>query len=197
MKNNEFTADNYVREELKFNPVNEQLFSVLVLVIAVIVFGAPFLLIWFDSWQILFDNLGAGLENRILNIGIITVVFILGVIVHKLLHGIFYAIFTKHGFKATKFGVGKGYAYCETREIMRTKHFIVGLMVPMIILGIIPSIVSIFTGNVNLLAFGIVFTAAGAGDTLILTRIFRDRNETWFENLPSILEWNVYRPIRN
>ena len=37
---------------------------------------------------------------------------------------------------------------------------------------------------------------AGAGDMLILMKTIKDRNETWFENLPSIEKWNVYRPIK-
>jgi hypothetical protein len=161
-----------------------------------VVYSIPFTLIWFDNPQalLLLDGEAAtfGLLPSILLI-------IAGFIVHEFIHAFFYAPYAKNGFKSVKIGVvlKKGYAYCDCREIMRSNKFIVGLVMPMIILGIIPSVVSMFIGNMTLLIFGILFTGAGAGDVLILAKIFKDRKRTWFENLPSISKWYVYKPIKD
>jgi len=87
---------------------------------------------------------------------IIAFVIIVGVIFHELIHGIFYVRNSKNGFKSIKFGmvVEKFYAYCESKEIIRTKQFIVGLVMPMFLLGITSAIISIIIGNAWVLLFG-------------------------------------------
>ncbi|MCL2364289.1 MAG: DUF3267 domain-containing protein [Defluviitaleaceae bacterium] len=198
MANNDFIIDDYTKEKLSFNPVREQLFGFFILFMAGLIFGVPFFIKWAASFYGFFDNAEPRFIIRFVVInGILgIVIFIIGIIIHELLHGVFYAMFVKDGLKSIKFGIvlKEGYVYCESKEVMRSNQFIIGLMMPMIILGIIPAIISIFNGSMSLLLFGIVFTMAGAGDTLILTRIIKDRNKTWFENLPSIGEWNVYKP---
>jgi hypothetical protein len=200
MANNDFIVDNYTKEELIFNPVRELLFGLFLFLITGLAFGIPFFLRWASYFHGFFDYAEFSFIIRFMAInGILgIVIFILGIITHEILHGIFYALFLKNGIKSIKFGIvlKKGYAYCESKEVMRTNQFIVGLMMPTIILGIIPSTISIFTGSMALWIFGLVFTMAGAGDMLILMKTIKDRNETWFENLPSIEKWNVYRPIK-
>lgn len=151
---------------------------------------------WLDNFQAFL--LFGGAET---NFGLLpsVLIFIAGVIIHELIHAIFFAFYAQNGFKSIKIGavLKKGYAYCDCREIMHSNQFIVGLIMPMIILGIVPSIISIFIGSTGLLIFGIIFTGAGSGDILILSKIFKDRNSTWFENLPSISKWYVYKPIKN
>jgi len=197
--NNDFVIDDYIQEELTFNPVRELLFGLFLFLTTGLAFGIPFFLRWGSYFHGFFDYAEFSFIIRFMAInGILgIVIFILGIITHEILHGIFYALFLKNGLKSIKIGIvlKKGFAYCESKEVMRTNQFIIGLMMPTIILGIIPSIISIFNGSMGLFLFGLVFTMAGAGDILILTRIIKDRNETWFENLPSIGKWSVYRPI--
>ena len=63
--------------------------------------------------------------------------------------------------------------YCHCDEPMRIPGYMMGAMMPCVILGIIPSIVALLIGNLPLLAWGIFFIAAAAGDiwmTWLLTK---------------------------
>jgi hypothetical protein len=201
MRRNEFVPENYEKVELKFNTVWETIFNVIMFVVVGLIFAIPFSFIWSLSIEEiiysagLFDGglLAGGDRQRLL---IVVIVVVIGIVVHELLHGVFYARYMKNGFKSIKMGVKFPYAYCESKEIMRTNEYIVGLIMPMIILGVIPAIISIFIGHAYLLLFGVFFTAAGSSDLLIFFKISKDRKSTWFENLPSINKWYVYKPSK-
>jgi hypothetical protein len=59
-------------------------------------------------------------------------------------------------------------------DIVKANIFAVAMM-PCVILGIIPSIVAMFIGNLPLLAWGIFFIAAAAGD-IWMTWLLRKEN---------------------
>ena len=116
-----------------------------------------------------------------------------------MIHGFFFAVFSKNKFKSIKFGLvlKKGYAYCKCKEILRTNQYAVGLLTPTIILGIIPSIVSLFIGNSDLLLFGAILTGAGGSDILVFKKLAKDIKGTWFkEDLVNDEILYIYKPKR-
>jgi len=203
MQRNEFEPQNFEKVELKFNFILENLYLLffmgLVLVIII-----PYNLIWSTSFEEFFYVTGlfsqggflvgdnASLQRSIAYV----VVLVIGVVIHELIHGFFYARYMKNGFKSVKIGFKFPFAYAESKKVIRTNQFIIGLVMPMVILGAIPSIIATMIGNPFLMLFGYVFIVAGSSDTLILLRTFKDRKNTWFENLPSINKYYVYRPIK-
>ena len=61
---------------------------------------------------------------------------------------------------------------------MKLKHYRLGGVMPYVILGIVPSLISLISGNSAMLLFGIVFTFAAGGDLTILWLLRKeDRNE--------------------
>ncbi len=132
------------------------------LVLFTVIFAVPFFIIWqnnlsgnfFDS-DLIFVNLFTPLAGTII-----------GIIIHELIHGIFFAMYARKGFKSVKFGIlwKMLTPYCHCKEPLKIRHYIIALLAPFIILGIIPGIISLFTGNLILLLFGIVFSGAAAGD---------------------------------
>ena len=63
--------------------------------------------------------------------------------------------------------------YCHCDEPMHIPGYMMGAMMPCIVLGVIPAIVALFIGSLPLLAWGIFFIAAAAGDvwmTWLLTK---------------------------
>ena len=204
MQRNEFDPQNFDKIELKFNFILENLYFLLFMGLMLVVL-IPYTLIWSTSLQEFFDDTGLFSQGGGFFVGdnaslqrLITylVVFVIGVVIHELIHGFFCARYIKNGFKSVKIGFKFPFAYAESKEVMPTNKFIIGLIMPMIILGVIPSIIATIIGNQYLLLFGYAFIVAGSGDTLILFRIFKDRKSTWFENLPSINKWYVYKPIK-
>lgn len=94
----------------------------------------------------------------------------IGIIIHELIHGITWQFFSKKKSNAIKYGIDwktmSPYAHCK--EPMEIKAYRLGTVMPAIILGFLPAIVGIFTGNPFIFIFGLAFILAAGGDILIL-----------------------------
>ena len=64
---------------------------------------------------------------------------------------------------------------------------------PLVILGIVPAVISIITGNLLLLFFGILFTMAAAGDILMFIKLMKEKKDTWIYDSPTDIGFDVYR----
>ncbi len=183
--------NNYDKEKLTIDLVWANIFSFLILIPVFLIFGIPFYLLWGNEigLQNIREMLGASSSFFII------MIIILGVIVHELIHGIFWSIFAKKGFKSMKFGIlWKMFTpYCHCKEPLKVKHYIIGAIMPAIILGIIPSFLSIIIGNFELLLFGVFFTIAGAGDFLIINLIRKENLNDLVQDHPSEAGCYIYR----
>ncbi len=144
-------------------------FALVILVVSAIMFLVPFYLIWKDKKPI--DELLGSVSQW----SITFILFIVGVVVHELIHGLTWACYAKSGWKSISFGmIWKMLTpYCHCDEPMRIPGYMMGAMMPCIILGVIPAVVALFIGNLPLLAWGILFIASAAGDiwmTWLLTK---------------------------
>ncbi|GHT74729.1 hypothetical protein AGMMS50262_08320 [Bacteroidia bacterium] len=191
----EFRLEDYRQERLTIDIVWANIFGVLILIPIAFIFGLPYYLIWKDTF-----SLDAFDEFVSKHIGfsfplIAFAVLVLGIIAHELIHGIFWAQYAKNGFKSIKFGILLKMLtpYCHCKEALKVKHYIIGAVMPAIILGIIPSIIAICIGNIGLLAFGIIFTMAAAGDFLIINLLRKENKEDWVQDHPSEAGCYIYR----
>ena len=149
--------------------VKANIFAIVIMVVAAIVLLEPFYLIWGGRKPML-EMLGSGTQWIVA-----FVAMIIGIVVHELIHGITWACYAPSGWKSISFGVMWKMLtpYCHCDEPMRIPGYMMGAMMPCVVLGIIPSIVAMFIGNLPLLAWGIFFIAAAAGDiwmTWLLTK---------------------------
>jgi hypothetical protein len=64
---------------------------------------------------------------------------------------------------------------------------------PAIILGFIPFVYSLFTGNILSLFFGIFFTAAAVGDFLIINLLLKEKKDDLSLDHPSEAGCNIFR----
>lgn len=113
--------------------------------------------------------------------------FILGgIIIHELLHGLTWGYFASNGMKSIKFGVKWKFLtpYCHCKEPLKVKHYKIGGAMPLIILGIIPSIVGLIIGHGGVLAFGIIFTWAAGGDIIALYMLRKLDNNIYVSDHP-------------
>ena len=199
-KKKKFVADNYVKEKLTFKTGREMLFAFFITAISGLVFGLPFYLLWSERVQDTFNNTEAvDLQTRLIAVGIFLGIIVMGLIVHELIHGFFFAIFSKDKFKSIKFGLvlKKGYAYCKCKEVLPTNQYVVGLLMPLIILGIIPSIISLFIGSSDFLLFGVIFTGAAGSDILVFKKLAKNMKGTWLEeDLANDEIMHLYKPIK-
>ena len=186
---------NYTKEKLTINLVWANVFALLILVPIVLVFGIPYYLIWHPTLDI--KNLLDGLGPLGVSLGFVLFfgIFLLGVVVHELIHGITWARYTKDGFKSIKFGViwKMLTPYCHCKEPLTVRQYIIGAIAPAIILGFIPSIIAIIIGNLGLLIFGMFFTLAAAGDFLIINLIRKENKDDLVQDHPSEAGCYIYR----
>ena len=146
--------------KVAINIVSANVFSIVLLIVSGVVFIVPFYLIWGEA------DLGSGRSVFGLAGLWLLIAFFAGIVVHELLHGITWACYTKSGWKSISFGVMWKLLtpYCHCNEPMGVKAYLAGALMPLLVLGIIPAVVSLIIGSTVLLGWGILFIAAASGD---------------------------------
>jgi hypothetical protein len=171
----------------KQNPTTEEytmglgkvnLIAVLMMIPLTALIVCPFILIW-D-----YETLKIGKE--IFNDNIL-LYFVGGIVIHELLHGLTWGCFASKGLKSIKFGVKWKYLtpYCHCKEPLKVKHYRIGGAMPLIIMGIIPSIIGIIIGHGGVLTFGIFFTWTAGGDIIALYMLRKLDDEVYISDHPS------------
>ncbi len=112
--------------------------------------------------------------------------FLGGICLHELLHGITWKIAGKTTWENISFGVHWKYLtpYAHCKVPVRKDAYVLALLMPLFLLGILPYLVSLLTGSAWLLWFGIIFTLAAAGDILVYRLIRQLPGETLLEDHP-------------
>ena len=187
-----FELENHKKEKLVIDLVYANIFGILVLVPTVLLSGIPYFLIWRNTLAV---KLPQFFNLKYLIAGV--VIFFLGIVAHELIHGIVFAKYAKSGFRAIKFGILLKMLtpYCHCKEMLKVKHYLIGAVMPAIILGIIPLIVALCTGNPGILFFGILFTVAASGDFLMIKLLWKEDKESWVQDHPSEAGCYIYRRI--
>lgn len=196
VNNGEF--ENYRKEKLTIDLVWANVFGFLLMIPITLIFGLPYYFIWGKDLNIehLKSIINSITPGIISGIGLtLFIISLLGIITHELIHGITWSRFTLNGFKSMKFGVlwKMLTPYCHCKEPLKVKHYIIGAIMPAIILGFIPAIVAVVIGNLGLLVFGIFFTIAACGDFLIINLIRKENMNSWVQDHPSEAGCFVYR----
>ena len=110
-----------------------------------------------------------------------------GILIHELIHMFSWALFAKKPLSVFKLGFQwkslTPYAHCK--EPMDIHPYRIGSFAPGLLLGILPWIISLFTGDVLLFFFGFLYTTAAGGDFLILWLIRDIKPNTLVEDHPT------------
>jgi hypothetical protein len=121
------------------------------------VLGIPYYLIWGVN---ILDQL------HFQSLGFLFLFIVAGVLVHELLHGITWAVFTRRGFRSIHFGIKWEFLtpYCHCTDSLKVWQYILGAIMPLLIMGLIPSLWAIVNGNALVMFYGIFFSVAAGGD---------------------------------
>ena len=162
-------ARGYRRVELTVGVVKANIFAVALLLPLLLVGGGLFLLC------------NHGLIDRfsLMNPVLMLVLLAILVVVHELIHGLSWAIFAEHHWKDIEFGFMKQYLtpYCACCAPLEKGQYIFGALMPLVLLGILPMIVGILIGSLQVLLLGVLMADAAAGDILIVWKILRYKSE--------------------
>jgi hypothetical protein len=195
--------ENYKKETLTIDLVKANIFGIFVMIPIFLIYGIPFYIIWKDKFTVL--NLKNNFEefniinNSLLLSVLIVIVVILGIILHELIHGITWSKFTKKGFKSMKFGIlwKTLTPYCHCKEPLLVKEYVLGAIMPAIILGFIPAIFGILYGNVLLLVFGMFFTTVAIGDFMIINLLRNENMNSLVLDHPTEAGCFIFRKLKN
>ena len=111
---------------------------------------------------------------------VILLIFAVGIIIHEMVHGLTWSLFTKGKFKSIAFGfvLRSLTPYSSCKEPLRTGQYIAGLLMPCLIVGIIPTVLSVIIGNPTLFIPGILMIMSAGGDLLILMQIITRKRKS-------------------
>jgi hypothetical protein len=193
--------DHYKKEKLTINLLWVNLLGVFLTIPIILIFGLPYYLIWSEDFTLsslekLVENTSTGFV--ICRVLIFFALVILGVIIHELLHGIIWSRYAEKGFKSIKFGISWKMLtpYCHCTEPLKVRYYVFGAVMPAIILGFVPSIISLLIGNLAMLLFGMIFTFAAIGDFLIVFLLRKENMDNMVEDHPSEAGCFIYRKIK-
>ena len=167
----ELAGKGYHRTELTVGIVKANVFAILL--------GIPVVIIGFGLFFLI--NLGKNftwLSGHQMIIFVIA--FFLLIVVHELIHGVTWSMFTEHHFGDVEFGFMKEYLtpYCTCKCPLSKGKYIIGALMPLIILGIIPMAVGIAAGSMLLLLIGIIMVLSAGGDIMIVMNIMKYKSRS-------------------
>ena len=118
--------------------------------------------------------------------------FVLGIVVHELVHGITWIFITHKGFSHLSFGFLPGGVYCHIDVPMPKRHYVTGALMPLLLVGIIPALVAFCIGSLLWLELGIVFIVSAIGDIMIVWAIRKEPSDVLVYDHPSEAGCYIY-----
>jgi hypothetical protein len=190
-------ASEHNEEEVTITAKNLNMKALQLMLPLVIITFVPYYLIWRDYFSI--DSIRAFIQSTKSWNGygtiVILMVLLAGIVVHELIHGFTWAIFSKNGFRSIRFGIiwKELTPYCHCTQPMPVLHYRIGTFMPALVLGLLPTFVSYVTGNFWCAVFGAVFTAAAAGDFMILNILKNENGNDLVRDHPEKVGYYIYR----
>lgn len=157
----------YQRHELLISPVWA---NVVVLLAAV-----PLTILTF----VLYAAVAGGSANRFEFTfdPLVLVAVIALIVVHELIHGFTWGLFSGNRYRDIEFGVIWKYLmpYCTCTSPLKKGAYILGGLMPLVVLGLIPLAYGIATSTPGLTVAGMLMTLCAGGDVLIVIKLLRFR----------------------
>ena len=94
-------------------------------------------------------------------------------VVHELVHGITWSIFSEHHFRDIDFGIMMQYLtpYCVCKTPLKKGPYLLGTLMPLLLVGILPTIIAILSGSFFLLLNGLIMILGAGGDIMIAAKL--------------------------
>lgn len=164
-------------------------------VVFLLVFGALCGLAFHAIWGI--GNLDISSE-RFLRYDLFFIVgMVVGIVVHELVHGLTWILLTRKGFRHLSFGLMLGGAYCHIDVPMCKRHYVIGALMPLFLIGIVPLLVAFCIGSLLWLLLGVIFVVTAIGDIMIVWTIRKEPADALVYDHPSEGGCYVYHKTTN
>jgi hypothetical protein len=109
-------------------------------------------------------------EWSLVGVGLFIVILIFGIPAHELLHALVFGAFARGGYRSVKFGVDRSTytPYCHCTTPIRVQWYRVGALLPLLLMGVVPFVISLFSGSFGYWLFGYFYIIAAGGDLVAL-----------------------------
>lgn len=126
-------------------------------------------------------------EIQKLNPFLAIIIYIILIVIHELIHGFFFAIYAKGGFKTVRFGVNwkAMIPYCSCNEVLKVQQYRIVALMPTVFLGFIPLVIGFIIGDINTIAISTFMVIGGIGDFLMLWMLRKFKKDTMVMDHPS------------
>lgn len=167
-------------KDLSISALSANLYAIPIVLISIISLVCPFVLIW--NWQ----TFTQGFLSIYLALPYFITAFVVGAFLHEVLHAIGFLIFGKLKIKQVQIGIKWKYLtpFAHCRIPLKASVYRIALLLPAILLGIVPSIISLILGKSWLLIYGILFTVLAGGDFLVLWIIRKVKRDEMIKDHP-------------
>jgi len=123
------------------------------------------------------------------------VMMLIGIVVHELIHGVTWMLLVGKGFRHLSFGFMVGAVYCHIDVPMRKRQYVIGALMPLLLLGVIPWAAGIVAGSMLWMLFGAFLITGAMGDIMIVWVIRKEPAESLVYDHPSEAGCYVYRKV--
>ena len=163
----EMERQGYVRHDLLIGIVGANLFALGLLI--------PLFVVGFGLYYAVHHRLDLAHLHPLLFV----VAFVVLVVVHELIHGACWSLFTPRRFRDIQFGFMRSSLtpYCTCLAPLKKGQYLFGTAMPLVLLGLLPMAAGIAAGDPTVLFLGAVMADGAAGDVLVIRRILGYRSE--------------------
>lgn len=178
----------YVKVELTVSAARANMQALFFIVPILVLYTLAYILAWPEQFSF------AGLRELVathrawllISPAVMLGVFVVGAVVHELLHGLTWAFFCKRGLKSIKYGVYWALLtpYCHCEEVLPLRAYILGGMMPGLAMGLLPALAGLVLGNLLVFLFGLFFSIAAGGDLLVLWMLRHQKKEDLVQDHP-------------
>ncbi|GAB3203760.1 hypothetical protein ABID22_002030 [Pontibacter aydingkolensis] len=178
----------YSKVELTMSAGKANLYALFFILPILLLYIPAYILAWPEQFS--FSNLtslvAAYKAWLLISPVIMMAVFILGAVVHEMLHGFTWAVFCKRGLKSIKYGVYWAMLtpYCHCQEVLPLRAYILGGIMPGLVMGLLPAIAGLLLGNFLVFLFGLFFSMAAGGDLLVLWMLRHQKKKDLVQDHP-------------
>jgi hypothetical protein len=191
----------YHQKELTLTAAEANVRALLVMLPMLLLYVPAYVLVWPEqfSMQHIRGLVEAHKTLLLFSSFIMLGVFVVGAVVHELLHGFTWAAFCKRGLRSIRYGVHWKMLtpYCHCTEVLPLRYYIIGGMMPGLVMGLLPALAGIVTGNFLLFLFGLFFTMAAGGDLLILWMLRHQKSDDLVQDHPDKIGCYVLTPVNS
>ncbi len=107
------------------------------------------------------------------------VVMLILIVVHELLHGLGWSLYCENGWKDIEFGfiVKTMNPYCTCATPLEKPFYIIGALLPLIVLGIVPYIAGLFMADIRVFLLGTIMILSAGGDIMLVWKLLKFRTD--------------------